>query len=330
VTRFRSFRNSDPPALVKLWNRTVPESGVARPLRVHELDTHAWGKVNFEAAGLIVAEKEGRIAGYVHAGFGPDLPVSSTRPFQLCHELGSICLLAIEPESDDAELASGLIFAAERYLVGRGAKVIYAGTLFPLNPFYWGLYGGSEGSGVLSGHVGFHRALIDLGYEPVSTTVHLEVNLGRCEPREPRAALIRRNTELEVLDDAMPSHWWEGLALGEFQVVKARLLRRSDGAELAHADTWDMSWFGRGDGLARVGLINLEVAAEHRRRGYGRYLVTEIFRRARENLVSLVQVQTSSTNQAAMSLYETLGFQPIDHATLYRLPAHCIERTRIS
>ncbi len=153
MTRFRPFRNSDPPALVKLWNRTVPESGTARPLRVHELDTHAWGTVNFEAAGLIVAEKDGRIAGYVHAGFGPDLPVASTRPFQLCHELGSICLLVIEPERDDAELASGLIFAAERYLVGRGAKVIYAGGLFPLNPFYWGLYGGSEGSGVLSGHV---------------------------------------------------------------------------------------------------------------------------------------------------------------------------------
>ena len=58
-------------------------------------------------------------------------------------------------------------------------------------------------------------------------------------------------------------------------------------------------------------------------------LVTEIFRRARENLVSLVQVQTSSTNQAAMSLYQTLGFQPIDQATLYRLPAHCTERTRL-
>jgi ribosomal protein S18 acetylase RimI-like enzyme len=329
VTRFRPFRNSDPPALVKLWNRTVPESGTARPLRVHELDAHALGTVNFEAAGLIVAEKDGRIVGYVHAGFGPDLPVAFTQPFQLCHELGSICLFAIEPDLDDAELASGLILAAERYLVARGAKVIYAGSLFPLNPFYWGLYGGSEGSGVLSGHARFRRAVIDMGYEPVSTTVHLEANLGVCEPREPRAALIRRQTQLEFLDDAMPNHWWEGVALGEFQVMKARLLARSDGVELAHAETWDMSWFCRRDGLARAGLINLEVATDHRRKGYGRFLVSEIFRRARENLVSLVEVQTSATNQAALSLYASLGFQPIDQATLYRLPAHCIERTRV-
>ena len=27
--------------------------------------------------GLIVAEKDGRIVGFVHAGFGPDLPVES-------------------------------------------------------------------------------------------------------------------------------------------------------------------------------------------------------------------------------------------------------------
>ncbi len=55
---------------------------------MHELDTHALGTVNFEAAGLIVAEKDGRIVGYVHAGFGPDLPVSSTRPFQLMPRAG--------------------------------------------------------------------------------------------------------------------------------------------------------------------------------------------------------------------------------------------------
>ena len=329
MTRFRPFRNSDPPSLVKLWNRTVPESGTARPLRVHELDAHAFGKVNFEAAGLIVAEKEGRIVGYVHAGFGPDVPVACTQPFQLCHDLGSICLLTIEPELDDTELASGLILAAERYLAARGAKVIYAGGLFPLNSFYWGIYGGSEGSGILSGHASFHRAVTDLGYEPVSTTVHLEANLGECGPRDPRAAMIRRQTQLEFLDDATPDHWWQGVALGEFEVVKARLLSRSDGAELARAQTWDMSWFCRADGRARVGLINLEVAVEHRRKGFGRFLVSEMFRHARENLVNLVEVQTSETNQAALSLYASLGFQPIDEATLYRLPADRFERTRL-
>ncbi len=327
MTRFRTFHNDDPPALAKLWNRTVADSVNARPLRVHELDSHAWGTINFEPAGLIIAERDGRIAGYVHAGFGPDLPVESTPPLQLSHELGSICLFVVEPELDDPELCRGLIFAAERYLVDRGAKVIYAGGLFPLNPFYWGIHGGSEGSGVLAGDVRFHRVLNDLGYEPVSSTVLLEANLEICEPRDPRAAVIRRQTQIEFLDDAMPNHWWEGLALGEFQVMRGRLLSRSDGTELAHAETWDMSWFCRADGRSRIGLIDVEVATLHRRKGYGRFLVNEILRRARENLVALVEVQTGSTNLAAMSFYTALGFQPIDQSTFYRLPANLHART---
>jgi ribosomal protein S18 acetylase RimI-like enzyme len=324
VTRFRPFRNSDPPALVKLWNQAVPQSVAARPLRVHELDTHALGTVNFEAAGLIVAERNGQIVGFVHAGFGPEMPVAGSQPFQLSHELGTIAMLAVEPGTDDPELVSGLILRAECYLRERGARVVYAGSLFPLNPFYWGLQGGSEGSGVLSGHGPFHRVLAELGYEPVSSTVLLEADLTKPETRDPRAALIRRQAQFELLDDALPSHWWEGLALGEFRLEQARLVSKPDGIELAQAATWDMSWFDRVDGRARIGLINLEVPVEHRRKGYGRFLVSEILRRARENLIGLVEVQTGVTNQPALALYASLGFEPIDQATLYRLPAQII------
>ncbi len=139
--------------------------------------------------------------------------------------------------------------------------MLYGGSLFPLNPFYWGLYGGSEGSGVLSGHVAFHRGLIDGGYQPASSTVLLEMDLTAAEPRDPRATLIRRQTQLEFEEDAAPPNWWQGLALGEFNVSHARLLARSDGTELARASTWDMCLFDRDDGRARVGLIDLEVSS---------------------------------------------------------------------
>jgi ribosomal protein S18 acetylase RimI-like enzyme len=293
-------------------------------LSVHELDVHAFGSVIFEAAGLIVAEREGRIVGFVHAGFGPELPVAATRPLQLCYELGTVAMLLVEPGLDDPELASGLLTAAERYLHARGTQVIYAGSLFPLNPFYWGLYGGSEGAGILSGHQAFHRTLIALDYEPVGSTVLLAADLSKTEPREPRAAVIRRQTQCEWTEDALPAHWWEALALGEFALTRVRLLSKSDGAELARAATWDMCWFGRKDGSVRVGLIDLEVAPQHRRKGYGRFLVGEILRRARESLASAVEVQTASTNQPALALYASLGFEPIDHATLYRLPADAV------
>ncbi len=108
MTRFRSFRNSDPPALVRLWNQAAPPCGAARPLRVHELDTHALGTVNFESAGLIVAEHDERIVAFVHAGFGPELPVNSVPPFEVCHEMGTIAMLVVEPGQDHPGLVFGL------------------------------------------------------------------------------------------------------------------------------------------------------------------------------------------------------------------------------
>jgi hypothetical protein len=135
VTRLRAFRNSDPPALARLWNHAVPGTLGAHPLRVHELDTHAWGTTNFEHSGLIVAERDGRIVGFVHAGFGPELPVDAARPLESSHEMGTVSMLIVEQGLDDPVMVADLIRAAEDYLRTRGAKVLYAGALFPLNPW---------------------------------------------------------------------------------------------------------------------------------------------------------------------------------------------------
>ncbi len=329
VIRYRPFRNSDPPALVALWNRTIPSAGAARPLRVHELDLHAFGTVHFDRAGLIVAERDDRLVGFVHAGFGPDLPVESTVPFRLDSSLGTIAMLAIDDDADDPALPGTLVLQAERYLRSRGAQVLYGGGQFPLNPYYWGIYGGSEGSGVPSRHTDFHRHLVALGYQPAGLTVSLEYGLDRAEPRDPRGVLIRRQTELQFEEDAMPVNWWQNQALSQFRLTRFRLLARSDSAELARADIWDMSWFGRSDGRARVGICSLLVSADHRRQGYGEYLVSEILRWAREHGLSMVEVQTAEENRPALALYQSLGFLVTDHSTVYRLPAELLDRSKV-
>jgi ribosomal protein S18 acetylase RimI-like enzyme len=322
VTYFRTFRNDDPPALAALWNRVVPGRATARPLGAHEFDTHVVCKPHFDAAGLIVAEREGRIVAFVHAGFGPALPPGP--PHVLSHAMGTIGMLVLEPEADtdlgEGELARTLIGEAEHYLRGRGAEVLYAGGQYPLNPFYWGIYGGSEWAGILTSDSTFLRCVVAAGYEPVSTTVLLEADLSGSEPRDPRSALIRRQARLEVVDDTLPGNWWDALAIGEYQPTRYRLLARTDDCELAHATTWDMSWFGRGDGCSRIGLIDLEVDPRHRRKGYGRHLVTEILRQARTELVARVAVQTTATNAAALALYESLHFDPVETSILYRKP----------
>lgn len=323
---FRPFRNSDPPALTRLWNARDLAPGVACTARVHELDAHAWGCVHFEARGLTVAEIEGRVVGFVHAGFGPDYPVPAPRPFELSNEIGAITQLVVQPDHEQTNLAAGLIHHAECYLRARGARVIYAGALFPVNPFYWGVSGGSEGSGVTSGEHAFLRALAELGYEPASTTILLEANLEAPERRDPRAAVIRRQTRVDFVDDASPTDWWQGVALGDFQIMQTQLISKSTETVIALADTWDMGWFNRKDGRARVGLIKVEVAPAERRKGHGRFLVAEIFRRLRQNQIQVVCAQTGSTNLPALGLYASLGFEPIDQSTLFRLPAEKLDR----
>ena len=213
---------------------------------------------------------------------------------------------------------SGLLAQAEDYLRSRGALVLYAGGLFPLNPFYWGISGGSEGSGILSGHLVFHRASVARGYAPAESIVLLQADLGQAEPRDPRTPLIRRKTQLDIVEDALPSHWWQNLAIGEFPLNHLQLLSKADGTVLARASTWEMRWFGREDGRIRSGLLDVQVPPEHRRKGYARFLLGETFRRARSNLVHCVEVQTSAENQPALALYHSMGFVPIDQATLYR------------
>jgi len=318
VTRFRAFRNGDPPALADLWNRGLPFPGVVRPLSPHDFDALVMGKLHFESAGFIVAEHEGKVAGFAHAGFGPVEPGGPSH--RLCFEMGTVGMLVVEPALNDPAIEAGLLVEAERYLKARGASVVYAGGQYPVNPFYWGLYGSSEWAGILSAHKVFHSAVKRAGYEAVSTTVLMEADLAGPEHRDPRAPLIRRQARVEIREDLVLPRWWDELAIGAFHATDFRLVGRGDDKEVARATTWDMDALGYGHGRRCVGLVALEVNPAYRRRGFGRHLVGEILRHGKEQLAGLVAVQTSATNRPAVGLYESLGFRGVDTATLYRLP----------
>jgi GNAT superfamily N-acetyltransferase len=327
VTCFRPYRNGDSPALADLWNRATPERGVVRPLTVHEFDALAIGKLHFDAAGLIVAQRDGQIVGFAHAGFGPAEPLGPSH--ELDQSMGTVSMVMIDPRVNDPALEQGLLVEAERYLRSRGASVVYAGGQSPLNPFYWGIYGGSEFSGILDSHTAFRRVVDRAGYEPAASTVLFEIDLTRGEPRDPRAPLFRRQCRVEVIEDVLPAGWWQALAIGLFRPSAFQLVEKSTSRALARATTWDIaSGYGIGDGRTRTGLIDVEVELGQRRRGYGRHLVSEILRYVRGRSTDVVVVQTSSMNHPALGLYRSIGFEAIETATLYRLPAQTGERPR--
>ena len=320
--RIRPFRNSDPPALVQIWNQAMPAGRAAAPLSVYELDALAFGTPEFDRLGLLVAENvdSGELLGFAHAGFGP--PDPEIAPLQYDREMGSIAMLAIRSDRGDADSSwvGRLIVEAERYLKDRGAKVFYAGGLRPLNPFYWGLYGGSEFSGIVDSHTTFRDAVIRAGYQPMARSVMLEVNLAQGDFKDPRAILIRRSHRIEIQEEARLPSWWDDLHLAPYRPAIVRVIAKSDNSEIASAMVWSMDGFLRSDNRARLGLIGLQVHPSHRRKGYGRFLVGEILRAARIQYIDAVQAVTDAVNEGAIALYESLRFERIDECAMYRLP----------
>lgn len=319
MTQLRSFRNTDIPALADLWNTGLPAFGVVRPLTAHELDALVFARIVFDRHGLIVAEREGILVGFVHAGFGP---VDAEGPsHRLDTRLGTIAMLVVAPGVDDPDLEQDLIRAAEDYLRGRGAQVIYAGGQHPLNPFYWGLYGGSEFGGILGGHAAFHRAVGQAGYQPISRIAILERNLEHPEPPDPRLAIWKTQSRVEFHEDVLPAGWWESLAIGMFRPTRVQVLDRQDGTVLAQATTWEIAGaVDVGDGHSRTAVVSVEVHPSHRRRGLGRFLLAELGHEARRQYADILSVQTPETNTAAMGLYTVSGFARVESSTLYRKP----------
>jgi ribosomal protein S18 acetylase RimI-like enzyme len=291
---------------------------VASPISSSEFEQFVLSRPYFEAAGLILAiDADERIAGFVHCGFGP------LDPHGHCWELErALGTLAVLVAGHEPELHETLIEAGIAYLRSRDAKVIYAGGRFPLNPFYWGLYGGSELSGVLRSQPHVHQALTSCGFRTVAESVLFEYDLSKPEPRHLNNALLRRESRFHVLEDEPGECSWTSLALEVFHPFGLKITNRLETICIARATLWPMSLFGRNEGPSRIGLIDFHVEEEYRRKGYGRLLLTESVKCVAELGYHILCVQTDAANEPATTLYDRSGFKRGESAAFYRLDAH--------
>jgi ribosomal protein S18 acetylase RimI-like enzyme len=320
LAHIRPFRNDDIPHLADLWNHGMPRGPAIVPVEAHELDAVLFSRIDFRRADLLVAESpDGRLAGFAHVGLGPVDPAGPSH--LLDPGLGSLLLLVVDPTPDADQVADALVAAAVGRLRDLGSKVLYAGGMYPLNPFYWGLYGGSEFAGIPDDHPDFQAAVARAGFQPVATTEHFDYPLADLPPPppDPRLIVLRRQTRLEVVDDTLLLRWWDALAIGSSRPSLYRLVDRQ-GTELARATTWEMLGFERVDGLARVGLLDVVVPTPFRRKGHAKLLLLELLRHLKSQHVEAVSVQTGAENLPALALYRSLGFQPAGRSRLYRLP----------
>lgn len=313
VVSYRAFRNDDPPALVTLWNSQTTGRGSGKFAGCDNLEQLVFAKSYFDRRGLIVATEGERLIGFCLAGFGANESFD-----QLDRTHGVICALVVDREFRRRGVATELLRLASRYVAERGAKSLFAGSLYPLNPFGLGFYGGSESPGVLDSDTDVVAFLKARGFAPAEECVVLQIRL-QAPPSstDPRAPLLRR--EVEILAEPWPmlETWWHGCTYEWLATLRYEMLNRQSRDLIASAWAWKMETFERVQGAPMFGLTNFFVTTERRRNGYATLLLQGILRHLYEEGVSLIEVQTMSDNVAAQGLYQKFGFREIDRGRAY-------------
>jgi ribosomal protein S18 acetylase RimI-like enzyme len=314
VVQYRSFRNTDPPHLVDIWNQALTGRGAVPLNHSNALERSVFSRPYFDPEGLILAEEASTPVGFVHAGFGPNEQESALNP-----AVGVICMLAVRPAHQRRGVGSELLRRAEAYLAGRGAQTIYAGPMRPLHPFYLGIYGGSEMPGFLDSDPTAAPFFTRHGYEECDRCLVFQRRLDKpISLADARFSQHRRRFDIRILPQISIGTWWQECVLGVIEPVEFRLEEKTNGMPAARLIAWEMEGFNWRWNQPSVGIWDLQVREPLRRQGLAKYLLTQILHHLQEQFFGIVEVQMMADNEPAVALFRGLGFQQVDTGRIFR------------
>lgn len=314
MLRFRPFRNTDPPILADIWRSRGQQRGFLQAVSADVFEQLVFSKPYFDPQGLILAWDDSRPVGFAHAGFGPGEHGRSVST-----DLGVVCLLITRPDCDETAVGSGLLESCEAYLAQRGATIVYGGGLRPLNPFYTGLYGGSELAGVLKSDK-LAQALFQQGaYQEVDRVLIFRGDMREFQaPIDRQQLVLRRNMIVRTIVDPRPRTWWDACTMGDFDLTRFEIAPRVGGPSVGHLTVRSMDPLGLPNPARTSGVVEMFVEPAHRRKGYTKFMLTEAFRHLIRQDIHIVEAHTLQHNVATVALFKKLGFQLADEGTIFR------------
>jgi ribosomal protein S18 acetylase RimI-like enzyme len=315
--RYRHFRNADPPALLALWNQSLPNRGAIELRSLEMFDHCAFNKPYFDHAGLIVAEdaEKRQLAGFVHAGFGPN-----GEQTEIDRHRGVICALMVHPERRRRGIGRELLRRAEDYLHASGASEIVAGSTRPLKPFYTGIYGGSNAAGFLLSDPDAGPFFLANGYAERDRILVLQRPLdGPLNIVDHRFTALRRRYEGQPMPMARLGTWWRECVLGPLDPSEFHITDKQNGQTAARALFWEMKEYGWRWGSPSAGVIDVQVRTDLRRQGLGKFLLSQLLRHLQDQYFGIVECQIPANDDAAFKMFRALGFHQVDTGVSYQL-----------
>jgi ribosomal protein S18 acetylase RimI-like enzyme len=313
VVQYRGFRNTDPPRLVGLWNECFSGRGAVRLRNSAPLEQQLFAKWYFDPAGLIVAEEDGVDIGFAHAGFGPG-PTQGT----LDHKTGVLCLIGVQSACRRRGIGSELLRRCETYLRERGAASLYAGPHTPLDPFCFGLYGGSQTSGFLASDAAAEPFLIRHQYRVWRTALVMQRRISDIVSGDTRAIAYRNKYELRPSVSKSLSTWWQNCQFNLLEPLEFSLMDKKTEVVAARAIVWEMEGFSCRWQQPAVGLLGIEVKENLRRQGLGKYFVGQLLRQLQEQFFDIVEIHVNEADAGAVNFFRRLGFAQVDVGKVYR------------
>lgn len=325
MTEYRPFRNSDPPRILALWEQGGLGRGAALGLTNDAFEIVNYSQPYFDKAGLILAEDEGELVGFIHAAISHAVSHAAGDP-----PTGVIYAVVVHPEHRRRGIGRELVSRAESYLSesgvapGEGSKSrVLAGPAPPHDLFYCGLYGGVRPCGFLESDPAAAPFFTAVGYGSSQRFASWQRDLEASrDPMNMKIAALRRKTELAVADrpgDAQ-RRWFT--RFGRLDSLQFLLVPKSGGDPLADATVTGLECFIPRWGRQAAGVTGLRVLADDQEAGYDEMLLVEVCRRLREEQISLIDFTADEADEQTTAMLESTGFVRVDAGVVYRRMHH--------
>ncbi|WP_139228242.1 GNAT family N-acetyltransferase [Planctomicrobium piriforme] len=276
-----------------------------------------FGMPYFDPLGLIVAEVNGEVVGFSHAGFAFKSTLDG-----LDYTQGIICCVLVESKIQHQGIGQELVHRSEEYLRARGATTIQAGQSRYKDPFYFGIYGGARPSGFLESDLAAAPFFHSLGYQATQRIPIFQRDLtDKRDPMNYRLMALRRQTELQVTDQPDNPSWWWFCRFGNIESMRFQLVEKKTAAPIASMTVIGLDHYIAAWNERAIGLVDILVEENYRGQGFGQTLIVEAIRRLRTEMITRAEIHIPEDFPDAVGAVLASGFKQVDCGVVYSRPA---------